>query len=93
MAKRQRFRHNGFKLEDKILTQNLKTKKWDIPGTIIQLIESDDRENRSFTIRTNKNEILWRSSRYICLDLTQPDLTQQNDIQTIQHVKTIQNCK
>ena len=93
MAKRQRFRHNGFKLEDKILTQNLKTKKWDIPGEIIQLIESDDRENRSFAIKTNKNEILWRSSRYIRLDLTQPNLTKQNDIETIQHVKTIQNCK
>ena len=93
MSKRQRFGHNDFKLEDKILTQNLKTKKWDIPGKIIQLIESEYRENRSFAIRTNTNEILWRSSRYNRLDLTQPDLTQQNDQQTMQHVNTIQNCK
>ena len=93
MGKKQRFGYNAFQVGDKILTQNLKSKKWEIPGEIIQLIESDDQESRPFALRTNDNEILWRNSRYIRLDLTKPDQTQVLDSLTKYNVNTIINYK
>jgi len=91
MSKRHRFGHNDFQLEDKILTQNLKTKKWDIPGTIIELIKSEDLENRSFAIRTNANKVLWRSARYIHLVLTHPTIQQQNNQDSVDAMKIIES--
>ena len=91
MAKRKRFGHNDFQLKDKKLTQTLKTKKLDIPGTIIELIKSQDINNRSFAIKTIAKEVLLRSGRYIRLDLTQPTNQQQNDKNIVQTIKIVQS--
>ena len=91
MAKRKRFGHNDFKLQDKVFTQNLKTKKWDIQGEIVELVKSQDLNSCSFAIKTKTNEVIWRSSCYIRLDLTQPTNQNQTNNNILQSMKIIQS--
>ena len=63
--KKGRSAPNDFRVGDKIVIQDVLSKKWDIPGVITQARVSEDGSSRSFVIERSDGSTVLRNSKFL----------------------------
>ena len=62
---------SNFKLQDRVITQDIKGKTWSNRGTVIELVPSAELDNCSFSNKLDKGPIIWKSAWFLRFDLMQ----------------------
>ena len=72
MGRRSR---DDFHLGDKVLAQNMKTRKWTIHGEVVESRQADDGSTRSFVIKTESGRCTLRNARHLKFQALKKNVT------------------
>ena len=66
---------DDFHLGDKVLAQNMKTRKWTIRGEVVESRQAEDGSTRSFVIKTESGRCTLRNARHLKFQALKKNVT------------------